>query len=248
MAFSNKGRAYVLPVIDIPADQEEYLPALLNLSNEEYITEILPVVDDAKYLVFATKQGMFKKGKYKDYSSASRKGGISAINLKNGDEIVSVKTATDEDKILIASKLGRVILFENKTITSIGRSGAGVKGITLDENDEVISMQIVNDSTTEILSIATSGHCKRNSVKEYPVSARAGKGVKNFTFKGEEDYAAGVLSLNDQIKEIIVSSEKSNLKMELKDIPVLSNRTAVGVITLNTKQGKVNNVVAIENL
>lgn len=248
MAFSNKGRAYVLPIDEIPIDTEDYLSAILGLSVEEYITEILPVKGDEKYLVFATKHGMFKKGKYKDYSGATRKNGVCAITLKDNDEIVSVKTAQENDKILMATKLGRVVIFENSEVNAVGRTGMGVKGISLDRNDEVIAMQIVNDSTKEILTITTNGKCKRNSIKDYSVSGRGTKGAKNFSFKGEDDYAAGVLTITEQINEIIVSSGKSNLKMDIKSIPVLNSKTAQGVTTLNTKLGKINSIVAIENL
>jgi DNA gyrase subunit A len=149
----------------------------------------------AKYVVFITKQGMFKKSLLEEYTSVKRSTGIQAIKLKEGDEIANV-TFCNEEEFIIITKQGMSIRFETNLIAPIGRATSGVKSIKLSDGDEVLVGLPIHKTTDSLAVFTKNGFAKKTSLDEYPVQGRAGKGIK---CAGEEIVGATLISDEDNL-------------------------------------------------
>ena len=181
MFFTNTGRAYKIKCYNIPEASRTAkgtaIVNLLQLAGGEKITAVFPVDKDTEgeYLVLATKDGVIKKTPMSDFDNI-RKGGIIAQNLRDGDELISVLLSKGDDDLLIGTREGKCVRFNEGDVRSMGRTATGVRAITLEDGDEVIDVNLIAPGMT-VLSITEKGMGKRTDEEEYPLRHRGGKGV-----------------------------------------------------------------------
>ena len=242
MLFTNKGKMYKLLVDNIPegtnAAKGVYINNLINLEPQEKVIAISSFErnNDAKYVIFITKNGQFKKTSIDEYKSVKKTTGIIAIKLNEGDTIANVIFANEEDFVIITEK-GMSIRFESKDITAIGRNAAGVKSIKLNENDKVLTGFPVTDTTKYIAIIAENGLGKKIKVDEFPIQGRAGKGV--YVYKDAN--IRGAAAINDEDNLLIIGKPNS-ICVSSEDLPILS-RISIGNQMI--KDAKVETVIKI---
>ena len=242
MLFTNKGKMYKLLVDNIPegtnASKGIYINNLINLEPQEKVIAISSFErkNDAKYVIFITKKGQFKKTSIDEYKSVKQTTGIIAIKLNDGDSIANVVFANEENFIVITEN-GMSIHFETKDIAAIGRNAAGVKSIKLDENDLVLTGFPVKEDTEHIAIIAENGLGKKIKLDEFPVQGRAGKGVyvyKGATIKGAEPVAAE--------DNLLIIGKPNSICISSVELPILS-RISLGNQMI--KDAKVQSVIKI---
>src|SRR5699024_7254382 len=179
--FSNKGKVYKIKGYEVPEFNRtaKGIPIvnMLQVEKGEWINAVISVEEyqEDSYFVFTTKYGLAKRTSLDQFANI-RKSGIIAINLREGDELIAVKLTDGKQDIMIATKQGYVIRFEEEQVRSMGRAASGVKGISLREDDEVVSMEIVQEDSY-ILHVTSNGYGKQTAESEYRKINRGGKGV-----------------------------------------------------------------------
>lgn len=250
LVFTNLGKSYSLQLSEIPLNEEIYINQLLDLKDLEYITNILSY-DNAKnykYVIFATKNGTVKKTDIKEYLGSTRKTGLIALKVREGDELVDIQLIEkDSDKILLSTKKGNCLMIEQDDISSTGRNTIGVKGINLSKDDELISMQVITSKTTEIVSITAQGYGKRTLASEFTTATRATKGTKICKFKEDNDYLVSVKPLTGKDKTLIVNSKLSSLRLYIDTIPTQGKDTIGVQLIKMSATNLVKNVILLEN-
>lgn len=240
MLFSNKGKMYRLLVDNIPAGTNASpgvpIGSLIQMEPGEKISVVYSFYrdTDAKYVLFTTAKGYVKKTLLEEYIKTQKKTGVAAIKLEEDDKLVSVNLIKEEPIILV-TKHGQVIHFKTDLINPIGRVARGVKGITLKENDEVVSCLPIRHSGDDLAIFTRVGEVKKTPIKEYPLTARAGKGVLCAS-KNSEVAAAIMVSDEDSI---LVCGDKTSICVAATDIPLLG-RTSVGNLVI-----KGNHIVSV---
>lgn len=242
MLFTNKGKMYKLLVDNIPAGTNAskgiYINNLINLEPQEKVIAISSFErkNDAKYVIFITKKGQFKKTSIDEYKSVKKTTGIIAIKLNEGDSIANVVFANEENFIVITEN-GMSIHFKTKDISAIGRNAAGVKSIKLDDNDLVLTGFPVKEDTEHIAIIAENGLGKKIKLDEFPVQGRAGKGV--YVYKGATIKGAEPVTSEDNL---LIIGKPNSICVSSVDLPVLS-RISLGNQMI--KDAKVQSVIKI---
>lgn len=240
MFFTNKGKMYRTIVDNVPtgtnASKGVAISTLINLENDEKVIAMssLHRKTNAKYVIFVTKQGLFKKTYIEEYMKTNRNNGIAAIKLKEDDSVVSV-TFLDEEEVILVTKEGHAIHFETKEINPIGRLTSGVKGIKLDEGDEVVAILPIHKTTDTVAIFGKDGLGKKMLLSEIPSQGRGGKGI--IIYKGAEIVGAEMIADEDTL---LLVGDKS-LCISAKDIPQLG-KVAVGNILM---KGIVTKVVKL---
>lgn len=240
MFFTNKGKMYRTIVDNIPtgtnASKGIVINTIVNLENDERVIAMSSLYrkTNAKYVVFVTKQGLFKKTYIEEYMKTNRNNGIAAIKLKEGDSVVGV-TFLDEEDVILVTKGGYAIHFETKSINPIGRLTSGVKGIKLSENDEVENILPVHKTTDSIAIIGKDGLGKKMELSDFPLQGRGGKGI--IIYKGADIVGSEMIADEDNL---LLVGDKT-LCISTKDIPMLG-KTAVGNILI---KGNVSKVVKL---
>ena len=240
MFFTNKGKMYRTIVDNIPtgtnASKGIAINTIINLENDERVIAMSSLYrkTNAKYVVFVTKQGLFKKTYIEEYMKTNRNNGIAAIKLKEGDSVVGV-TFLDEEDVILVTKGGYAIHFETKSINPIGRLTSGVKGIKLSENDEVENILPVHKTTDSIAIIGKDGLGKKMELSDFPLQGRGGKGI--IIYKGADIVGSEMIADEDNL---LLVGDKT-LCISTKDIPMLG-KTAVGNILI---KGNVSKVVKL---
>ena len=226
MFFTDKGKMYRTVVDNIPngtnVSKGAPINSLVTLETGEKVisTTSLHRTSMPKYAIFVTKQGVFKKTYLEEYMKAKRNTGIAALNVKEGDSVVSVIFMDDEEMLLI-TKEGMSIRFETKDIAPIGRVAAGVKGIKLNEGDEVIAALPIHKSTDTVGVFSATGLGKKTSLKEFPVQARGGKGTYIYKLTQDTGSIAGAAMLSDD-DNILIIGNKTTICVSATEVPLLS--------------------------
>ena len=240
MFFTNKGKMYRTIVDNVPTGTNTSkgvaISTLINLENDEKVIAMssLHRKTNAKYVIFVTKQGLFKKTYIEEYMKTNRNNGIAAIKLKEDDSVVSV-TFLNEEEVILVTKEGHAIHFETKDINPIGRLTSGVKGIKLDEGDEVVAILPIHKTTDTVAIFGKDGLGKKMLLSEIPSQGRGGKGI--IIYKGAEIVGAEMIADEDTL---LLVGDKS-LCISAKDIPQLG-KVAVGNILM---KGVVTKVVKL---
>lgn len=214
--FSSLGRCYWLKVYQVPesspAARGRAMVNLLNLDKGEKVAAVLPVKDfsDDVSIVMATRNGIVKKTKLKAYSNP-RVGGIIALNIRDGDELVGAALASEEDEVLLTSKNGKAIRFKGTDVRNMGRVSTGVKGINLREGDEVVSLEVIKNQNAQILTITEMGYGKRTSISEYRLAKRGGMGVKTVNITEKNGDVVGAFQVDDDTEIMIISDQAGKL-------------------------------------
>jgi len=215
MFFSNRGKVYRLKVHQIPTGSRiskgKAIVNLLPFSPGEMVAAIIAVKDYGKdeYLIMATKKGMIKKTPIGAYDT-SRKDGIIAINIREGDELIGVEKTNGNDEIIMVTRDGKAIRFSEKDCRPMGRASQGVKGMRLSKGDEVLSMMVVREADGDLFVLTENGYGKRTSVSEYKRQKRGGLGVRTIKITEKKGKIAGAGILKD-VHDIMVISDKGVL-------------------------------------
>ena len=245
LLFTNKGKMYRIIVDNIPigtnVSKGSNVSTLINLENDEKVIAITNLArgNENKYVVFITKNGLFKKTSIEEYTKTKRSTGIAAINLKDGDSIANIELMNDEDMIIITKK-GYSIHFETKEIAAIGRVTAGVKAIKLAEDDEVLVGLPIRDKKETVAIFSSFGNAKKTNIDEFPLQARAGKGVVAYKVSPATGDVVGATMINDEDNILLVG--KTSICVAATDIPQLG-RAATGNIMI--KNGQINSVTKL---
>ncbi|MFO7992195.1 MAG: DNA gyrase subunit A [Thermoplasmata archaeon] len=239
--FTNKGRVYWLKAYKLPkgsrrARGRPIVNMLPRLDRDEEIEDLIPVSDfpEDKYLVFSTRKGKIKKTKLSAYSHP-RVTGIWAIKLRDGDELVDTKLSDGSKEIMLATKNGQAIRFEESDVRPMGRYTMGVKGADLRDGDEVVSMTLVDDDDI-LLNLTENGYGKRTEVKRYRKTRRGAKGVISIV-TNERNGKLVCARVVEEGNEIILMSKKGMIiRTKVSEISKQSRRT-MGVRVMRLKKG-----------
>ena len=249
--FSNKGKLYRLKGYEIPeagrTAKGTAIVNLLSLDAGEKISAVIPIQNfaEGKYLLMGTKNGLIKKTALKEYDS-SRKTGLQGITLKDEDELISVKLTDGEDNIVLVTRNGICITFDEKDVRPIGRTAQGVIGIRIDEDDEVIGMEsVVRGGKATLLAITENGFGKRTETDEYRVQARGGRGVITYKITPKTGKLVGVKIVNGDEDVMLITDKGTIIRMKVEEISILG-RSTQGVTLMRTTDG--GKVVSIEIL
>jgi len=237
MFFSNRGKVYRLKVHQIPTGSRmskgKAIINLLPFSPGEMVAAIIAVKDyeGDQYLVMATKKGMIKKTPIGDYNT-SRKDGIIAITIREGDELIGVEKTNGNDEIIMVSKNGQAIRFSEKDCRPMGRASQGVKGMRLSKGDEVLSMMVVRETGGDLFVLTENGYGKRTSIPEYKKQNRGGLGVKTIKITEKKGKIAGAGILRDEYDVMIISDTGILIRIPAKSISRMG-RSTQGVKVIN---------------
>ena len=228
--FTNRGRVYRLKGYEIPeagrTARGVNIINLLSLQPEEKVTAIIPVKEkeEKKYLVMATRRGIIKKTRLDEYQNI-RKTGLSAIVLREGDDLIEVKQAGDEDDIFMITKEGQCIRFASGNVREIGRVSIGVIGINLGDSDEVVAMQVSSEGT-DLLIVSEKGMGKRTPLSEFTLQNRGGKGLRCYRITEKTGYVVGAKIVNEDEEIMMITTEGIVIRMESGSISVIGRNTS----------------------
>jgi DNA gyrase subunit A len=232
LIFTSAGKVYWLKVYQIPqagrAAKGKAIVNLVNLAPGEKVMATLPVrefVDD-KFIVMVTKKGTIKKTELTAYANP-RAGGIIAISIDEGDELVEVQLTMGNQDVFIATKQGMAIRFKEDDVRDMGRTARGVRGISLEEGDEVIGMDIPAQNTF-MLTVSENGFGKCTPVDEYRVQSRGGKGTINLKTVEKVGNVSGVLQVVGEDNVMLISNAGKVIRLKVQEIPV-NHRVTQGV-------------------
>ena len=254
--FTNKGRVFKLAVYEIPQASRQAkgqaVVNLLQLQDGEIVTAILNAKEEftEEYLMMATKNGTIKKTAVKDFENV-RKSGLIAIKLREDDSLEWVKQASIEQEVMIITRDGKCIHFNEKDVRPMGRSSIGVRGIKLKKGDTVVEMDVVkNNKTAELLVIMENGLGKMTKTLNYRLQTRGGTGIKtaNVTTKTGQVIGAKILEETTDADIILMSKSGQVIRMHTKNIPS-QGRATQGVYLMRMKPNdKVASMTLINNL
>jgi len=240
MFFTNRGLVYRLKGYDIPeATRQAKGTAIVNLlplASGETITAVIPIREyrEDRFLFMATKKGIVKKTVLKEYDTA-RKGGLIALTLDEDDELIGVRFTDGERRIILGTRDGLAIMFEEDDVRSMGRQARGVHGIRLNDMDEVVGMDTVKDDS-EVLTVTEEGYGKRTAATEYRVQQRGGKGVINMKVTEKTGAVVGLKVVTPNQELMLITQEGIVIRTNVDEISVISRNTQ-GVTLMKTENG-----------
>ena len=247
--FTNKGRVYRLNAYEIPEAKRQAkgsaIVNLLQLNSDEKIATMISIDDasDSQYLLLATKNGIVKKTKREEFKNIN-KSGLIAIGLREDDELIDVRVTDGSEDIILVTKGGMSIRFDENDIRHMGRTAMGVKGITLNKNDKVVSMNLCSEGT-DLLVVSENGFGKRTSIEEYRSQIRAGKGIKTYNIADKTGDIVGAQMVNEDDEMMIINSDGVLIRLRVNEIS-LFGRVTSGVKLMKTKDEV--NVVSIAKI
>ncbi len=245
LVFTDAGKMYRLLVDNIPAGTNASkgvrIGTLISLEPTEKVVAVtsLERKNNKKYVVFITKQGLFKKTLLEEYTKTKRSTGIQAINIKEGDSIANIELM-DEEEMIIVTKKGLSIHFETKDIAAIGRVTAGVKAIKLGDGDEVLAGIPIRNAKSTIAVVTAHGFAKKTNIEEFPVQGRGGKGVVIYKETPSTGSLIGATAITDEDNMLLIG--KKSICISATDIPLLG-RVANG--NLMIKDGNLTSMVRL---
>ena len=239
--FSSFGKCYWLKVYQTPESSPtargKAMVNLLSLGKGEKVAAVLPVKDFSEdvSVVIATKKGIVKKTRLAAYSHP-RVGGIIALNILEGDEVVGVELASENDEVLLTSRNGQAIRFKSSDVRNVGRVSIGVRGIRLRDGDEVVSLEIIKNQNAQILTITEMGYGKRTGISEYRLTRRGGVGVKTVNITNKNGRVVGAFQVNDDTEIMLISNHGG--KVIRTNVSEIRNtgRSAQGVRVINLEK------------
>ena len=240
--FTDMGKVYKMKGYEVPEASRtaKGTPVInfLNLNSGEKVSAVIPVKEFSQdnYLVMITRNGTIKKTPMSEFDSI-RKNGLIAINLKDGDKLISVSQSNGDENIYVITKLGKAIAFNENDVRSMGRNAAGVRAINLDYGDEVVSMELDIDGTREMLVVSENGFGKRTSLDEYRLQTRGGKGIATYDkskFSKTGTLVGGML-VRDENEVMLINSNGVIIRIRAEEISK-SGRTTQGVKIMKVEE------------
>ena len=241
--FTNMGRVYRLKAYEIPeASRTARGTAIINilqLQPGEKVTACITLEDyaDDQYLFMATKKGIVKKTSLKEYANV-RKTGLAAITLREDDELIEVKLTDKEKEVLLSTKYGKCIRFDENDVRPTGRTSMGVIGMTLEDDDEVIGMQLTCQGEY-LLFVSENGYGKRTAVAEFKIQNRGGKGVKCYNIIEKTGNVVGMKAIDEQDEIMMITTAGIIIRINCNDISVLGRITS-GVKLMNISEENIS--------
>ena len=241
MFFTNTGRVYRLKVYQIPeasrTSRGMAIVNLLQLAPGEKITAMIPVKgfeDESKSLFMVTKKGTVKKTPITDFINV-RKTGLAAINLRDDDELIEVKSVQKGAEVFLVTKNGMCIHFDEEDVRATGRASMGVRGMTLDDTDEIVGMQL-NTQGDSLLIVSEKGYGKRTVLSEFNNQFRGGKGVKCYKITEKTGAVVGVKAVNEDNEIMMITNAGIIIQLRMDEITV-HGRVTSGVKMINLDKG-----------
>ena len=246
--FTNLGRVYRAKGYELQEAgrdaKGQHIANLLEFQGGEHIAQVMELksYEDAEYLVLATRGGMVKKSRLSDYDT-NRTAGLIAINLREGDEVVSAFTVSDKDDILLVSRNGMSLRFhaDDASLRPMGRSTSGVTGMKFREGDELISANVVTESSF-VFVVTEGGYAKRTSVDEYRVQGRNGFGIKVAKLVEDRGALVGGLIVDEEDEVLVVMASGKVVRSNVNEVPA-KGRDTMGVIF--AKPGKGDSIIGV---
>ena len=252
--FTNRGRVYRQKGFEIPEASRTakgtFIRNLLPLEENEKVNAVIAVKsgiseDEKKFLFMATNLGYVKRTSVSEFKSA-RKGGLIAINLGEGEELIDVKLTSGHNDILLATRDGYAIHFQEDDVRPMGRTSHGVRGISLRPHDSVVSMDSCVDDTGEVLTVTDKGQGKRTNISEYRVQTRGGKGIINLKVTNKTGLIVGSKFINESQEIMLISAAGIIIRMNAADISTYG-RNAQGVKLMDLEAGDKVAALAVVN-
>ena len=246
--FTNLGRVYRAKGYELQEAgrdaKGQHIANLLEFQGGEHIAQVMELKSykDAEYLVLATRGGMVKKSRLSDYDT-NRTAGLIAINLREGDEVVSAFTVSDKDDILLVSRNGMSLRFhaDDASLRPMGRSTSGVTGMKFREGDELISANVVTEGSF-VFVVTEGGYAKRTSVDEYRVQGRNGFGIKVAKLVEDRGALVGGLIVDEEDEVLVVMASGKVVRSNVNEVPA-KGRDTMGVIF--AKPGKGDSIIGV---
>jgi len=243
--FTNLGRVFWRKVYEIPQASRtargKAIVNLLQLGEGEKMAAIMPVSSfevaegEEAHIMMVTKRGVVKKTVIQEFARP-RKGGKIALTIREGDEIISAVLTNGSNDILLASKLGQSVRFNEKDVRPMGRTASGVRGINLSKDDEVVSVLVIRDESS-VLAVTENGYGKRSAVEEYPRRRRGGKGVIAIKANERNGNVVGVLQVTDEDDVMLITDGGKIIRMSMEDMRIIGRNTQ-GVRMINLTPGE----------
>lgn len=237
--FTDKGRCYWLKVHEVPEGgrtaKGRSIVNLLEKEKEENITAFVAVKEfrEDQYLMMATEKGTIKKTVLSAYGNV-RKGGINAINLVPGDRLIEVKMTDGKNDIVIGTRNGFAIRFNEKDVRDMGRTATGVRGVRLGKGDRVVGLLVIKNDKTTVLVVTEKGYGKRSDINDYRITRRGGKGVITVKTTDKVGKMIAMMEVVDRDELVIISTQGMVIRQSVKDLRVMGRNTqGVRVIRLN---------------
>ncbi|WP_431802114.1 DNA gyrase subunit A [Halobacillus andaensis] len=249
--FSNKGKVYRAKGYEVPefSRTAKGIPIInmLNIERDEWINAVIAVEDfvDDWYFIFTTRSGITKRTSISQFANI-RKGGLIALGLREDDELISVKLTDGAQDIMIGTKNGYVIRFNEDQIRTMGRTAAGVKGISLREDDKVVSMEIISNDL-QVLTVTNKGFGKRTSAEDYRITNRGGKGIITCNLTEKNGHVVATKAVTGQEDVMIITAQGVLIRMPVESISETGRNTqGVRLIRLQEEE-EVATVARIES-
>jgi DNA gyrase subunit A len=241
LIFTNVGRVYWLKVYQLPqagrAAKGKAIVNLVNLSQGERVASVLPVKEftDGKSVVMVTKQGIIKKTELAAFSNP-RSGGIIAVTIDEGDDLIDVQLTRGGQDIFLGTRKGQAILFHEEDVRDMGRTARGVIGIRMDDDDAVVGMEIPTEGNS-IITVSENGYGKRTAVEEYRQQNRGGQGVINLKTVAKVGNVSGVLQVTGEEDVVLISDAGKIIRLKVAEVPLLHRSTqGVRLIELDPEE------------
>lgn len=240
MFFTNYGRVYRLKAYEIPEASRTArgiaIVNILQLNPGEKISAMIPIKDyeEDKNLFMVTKRGIVKKTSVMEFSNV-RKNGLAAINLRDDDELIEVKTTSKDTEIFLVTKHGMCIRFKETDVRPTGRSSMGVIGMNLSDGDEIVGMQLDHQGDS-LLIVSENGMGKRTDLDEFTIQKRGGKGLKCYKIMEKTGYVIGVKAVNDDHEIMMITDGGIIIQIRMNEVSKLKRITS-GVKLINLDEG-----------
>jgi DNA gyrase subunit A len=240
--FTTVGKVYRLKVHELPlGSRQSKGRAIVNLLPFRQGEQVRAVIatrnfEEARYLVFATKRGVVKKTEFKEYNTPLKADGIIAIGMREDDELIGVRHSNGDDDVLMVSRGGQAIRFNEKDVRAMGRPASGVQGMRLRGGDEVIEVDIAKDDS-DLLVVTKNGWGKRTRVSDYPVKGRGGLGVQTAKLVEGKGKLAGAHVVREGMQVMLISDGGTVIRIPVDGIK-RSGRATQGVIVMRLREGE----------
>jgi DNA gyrase subunit A len=227
--FTNRGKVYWCKVYDIPqASRQSRGKAIVNLldfDTDEQLTTVLavPMFEPGRYIIMATRQGIVKKTDLMAYSRP-RLGGIIAVTLNEGDELIAARITDGTQNVFLGSSMGKSIRFLESDVRPTGRTAMGVRGMKLVPGDRIVGMEVLQHGDT-LLTVTENGYGKRTSIDEYPIHKRGGKGVISIKTSQRNGLVVGILLVQGVEDLMLLTNSGKLIRMGIQSISVISRNT-----------------------
>ncbi len=251
LIFTNRGKVYRIKAYEVPelsrTARGTPIINLIQIEQGEFVKAVIPVKDftEDHYLFFATQQGVVKRTDLKAFENI-RKGGLFAINIKEDDELVGVMLTDGTKDLIMGTRNGMSIRFNENDVRAMGRTATGVRGISLDEGDQVIDMDMIEEGA-DVLIVTSKGYGKRTPEEEYRIQSRGGKGIKTLNVTERNGHIVALKVVNEENDLMIVTEAGVIIRLQISGISTMGRNTqGVKLIRIENEQ-EVASVAKVES-